>query len=350
VSEFATNSDDLAATLKVRECALLPGSVHDGLMGKLIDGRWSTDWYKSDDKGHFVREETKFRGSVSADGSSGFRAEPGRYHLYVSLACPWAHRTLVARALLRLESAISISIVHPHMGDDGWEFGEFPGAIADSLHGARYLHEVYTRAKADYSGRVTVPVLWDKQTETIVCNESRLVLRMLSREFQQFAGVQRELCPAEQTAAIDAEIDALYGPVNNGVYRAGFAVKQSAYEGAVHELFAALDGYEARLQKQRFLLGPQLTEADICFFTTLLRFDPVYHYHFKCNLRRLGDYPALFGYLRDVYQTPGVAETCNFEHIKHHYFTSHPTVNPTRIVPVGPAVHLTGKHDREQLG
>ncbi|HYP99236.1 MAG TPA: glutathione S-transferase family protein [Polyangiaceae bacterium] len=319
-------------------------------MGKLIDGQWSTEWYKADDKGHFVREETKFRGAVTADGSSGFRAEPGRYHLYVSLACPWAHRTLVARALKGLESAISISVVHPHMGDNGWEFGEFPGATGDGLHGARYLYEVYTRAKSDYSGRVTVPVLWDKQTETIVCNESRLILRMLSREFDAFAGATRVLCSDEQKAAIDAEIDALYMPVNNGVYRAGFAVKQSAYELAVHELFTALDGYEARLQKQRFLLGPTLTEADICFFTTLLRFDPVYHYHFKCNLRRLSDCPALFGYLRDIYQTPGVAETCNLEHIKHHYFTSHPNVNPTRIVPVGPVIDLNAAHDRARLG
>jgi glutathionyl-hydroquinone reductase len=318
-------------------------------MGKLIDGQWSNEWYKADDKGHFVREETHFRGAVRADGSSGFPAESGRYHLYVSLACPWAHRTLIARALKRLDSAISVSVVHPHMGENGWEFAEFPGTVGDTLHGARYLYEVYTRAKADYSGRVTVPVLWDKQTESIVCNDSRLILRMLSREFDRFADAQVELCPAEQTAAIDAEIDALYAPVNNGVYRAGFAVKQSAYESAVRELFAALDGYEARLQKSRFLLGTQLSEADICFFTTLLRFDPVYHYHFKCNLRRLSDYPALFGYLRDVYQTAGVAETCNLEHIKHHYFTSHPNVNPNRIVPVGPLLDLAEKHGRENL-
>lgn len=318
-------------------------------MGKLIDGKWSTEWYKADDKGHFVREETKFRGAVTADGSSGFRAEAGRYHLYVSLACPWAHRTLVARALKRLEDKISVSVVHPHMGDNGWEFGEFPGATGDALHGARYLHEVYTRGKADYTGRVTVPVLWDKQTETIICNESRLVLRMLSREFDAFAGAARDLCPAELEPAIDAEIDALYMPVNNGVYRAGFAVKQGAYETAVSELFAALDAYDARLQKQRFLLGSTLTEADVCFFTTLLRFDPVYQYHFKCNLRRLADYSALFGYLRDIYQTPGVAETCNLEHIKHHYFTSHPQVNPTRIVPVGPVIDLRAPHDRARL-
>lgn len=319
-------------------------------MGKLIDGQWSTEWYQSDDKGHFVREETKFRDTVSADGSSGFRAEPGRYHLYVSFACPWAHRTLVARALKRLEDVISISVVHPHMADSGWEFADFPGATGDTLHGARYLYEIYTRARANYSGRVTVPVLWDKRTETIVCNESRMILRMLATEFDAFAGASLELCPLQKKAAIDAEIDALYTPVNNGVYRAGFAVKQGAYETAVRELFAALDQYETRLSKQRFLLGTSLTEADICFFTTLLRFDAVYHYHFKCNLRRLSDYPALFGYLRDLYQTPGVAETCNFEHIKHHYYTSHPQVNPTRIVPVGPLLDLSRPHDRERLG
>ena len=323
---------------------------HDAAMGKLIDGRWTNHWVQTSDKGDFVREETKFHGTVTADGSSGLRAEAGRYHLYVSLACPWAHRTLVARRLKRLEDAISVSVVHPHMGDDGWEFGDFPGATPDAIHGARYLYEIYTKAKPDYTGRVTVPVLWDKQEQTIVCNESRLILRMLAREFDAFGDARVELCPSDQQTAIDAQIDALYGPVNNGVYRAGFAVKQSAYEAAVHELFAALDAYEERLSKQRFLLGSQLTEADICFFTTLLRFDPVYHYHFKCNVKRLHDYPALIGYLRDIYQTPGIAETCNIEHIKHHYFTSHPTVNPTRIIPVGPELGLLTPHGRERLG
>ena len=319
-------------------------------MGKLIDGEWRTDWYNADEKGHFVREETKFRGSVSADGSSGFRAQPSRYHLYVSLACPWAHRTLIARRLKRLEDVIGISVVHPHMAENGWEFAEFPGSTPDTLHGARYLHEIYTRAKPDYTGRVTVPVLWDTRTNGIVCNESRLILRMLGREFDAWGDASVDLCPREREASIDGAIDALYGPVNNGVYRAGFAVKQSAYESAVNELFSALDGYEATLSQQRFLLGSQLTEADICLFTTLLRFDPVYQYHFKCNLRRLRDYPALFGYLRDIYQTPGVAETCNLVHIKHHYYTSHPTINPNQIVPVGPALDLLEPHGRERLG
>ena len=315
-------------------------------MGKLIDGQWTNQQIPTNEKGDFLREETKFRDVVTADGSSGLRAEAGRYHLYVSLACPWAHRTLLGRRLKQLENAISISVVHPHMGDNGWEFGTFPGSTPDPIHGARYLHEVYTHAVPDYTGRVTVPVLWDKQTSRIVCNESRLILRMLAREFDAFGDASVELCPSDQQADIDREIDALYEPVNNGVYRAGFATTQSAYEAAVRRLFSALDSYEARLAQQRFLLGERLSEADLCLFTTLLRFDPVYHYHFKCNLKRLSDYPALFGYLRDIYQTPGVSETCNLEHIKHHYFTSHPTVNPTRIVPLGPVLDLLAPHDR----
>ncbi|HEX3774482.1 MAG TPA: glutathione S-transferase family protein [Polyangiaceae bacterium] len=319
-------------------------------MGKLIEGKWSNEWYQATPKGDFVRDETMFRNAVTADGSSGFRAEAGRYHLYVSLACPWAHRTLIARQLKGLQNAITVSVVHPHMAENGWEFGEFPGSTPDTLFGAKYLYEIYTRAKRDYTGRVTVPVLWDKQSATIVNNESRQILRMLDHEFGAFAEhAEANLCPGELASAIDAEIDALYMPVNNGVYRAGFAVRQGAYETAVHELFSALDGYEARLDGQRFLLGEQLSEADICFFTTLLRFDPVYHYHFKCNLRRIADYRALSGYLRDIYQTPGVAEVCNIEQIKHHYFTSHPTINPNKIIPLGPPLDLRAPHGRENL-
>lgn len=318
-------------------------------MGKLVDGVWTNEWYAADDRGHFVRDETRFHNTVMADGSNGFAAEPKRYHLYVSLACPWAHRTLLGRRLKRLESAISISIVHPHMGENGWEFRDYPGSVPDSVNGAKYLYEVYTKAKKDYTGRVTVPVLWDRQQETIVCNDSRMILRMLTREFEQFADRSRDLCPRDLEAAIDAEIDALYRPVNNGVYRAGFATKQSAYEEAVRELFKALDGYEDRLRQQRYLLGSRFTEADICFFTTLLRFDPVYYFHFKCNVRRILDYPALFAYLRDIYQMPGVAELCNFDHIKHHYFTSHPGVNPNGIIPVGPLVDLMAPHQRGRL-
>jgi putative glutathione S-transferase len=318
-------------------------------MGKLVDGVWMNEWYDSDERGHFVRDETRFHNSVLASGSNGFAAEANRYHLYVSLACPWAHRALLGRRLKRLDSVISLSIVHPHMGDSGWQFADYPGSLPDTVNGASYLYEVYTRAKKDYTGRVTVPVLWDKHQETIVCNDSRMILRMLTREFEAFADRSKDLCPRDLEEQIDREIDALYGPVNNGVYRAGFATKQSAYEEAVRELFAALDGYEDRLRRQRYLLGSRFTEADVCFFTTLLRFDAVYHYHFKCNIRRILDYPALFAYLRDIYQMPGVAELCNFDHIKRHYFTSHPRVNPNGIVPVGPLVDLMAPHQRGRL-
>jgi glutathionyl-hydroquinone reductase len=318
-------------------------------MGKLVDGIWINEWYGSDARGHFVRDETRFHNTVMASGESGFSAEAGRYHLYVSLACPWAHRVLIGRRLKRLESAISLSITHPHMGENGWELGPYPGSLPDSVNGAKFLHEIYTKAKKDYTGRVTVPVLWDKQAGTIVCNDSRMILRMLSREFERFADRSKDLCPRELEAAIDREIDALYGPVNNGVYRAGFATTQQAHEEAVRELFAALDGYEDRLRRQRYLLGTRFTEADICFFTTLLRFDPVYHFHFKCNLRRILDYPALFAYLRDIYQLPGIAELCNFDHIKRHYYTSHPHLNPTGIIPVGPVIDLMSPHQRARL-
>lgn len=318
-------------------------------MGKLVEGLWVNEWYASDAKGHFVRDETKFHNTVMADGSNGYAAEAGRYHLYVSLACPWAHRTLIARRLKGLEDVISVSIVHPHMGEQGWEFADYPGALPDTVNGAQFLHQIYTKAKPDYSGRVTVPVLWDKHQHTIVCNDSRMILRMLSREFAEFADPSRDLCPRALEADIEREIDALYRPVNNGVYRAGFAVTQAAYEEAVRELFARLDDYERRLTGQRYLVGATLSEADICFFTTLLRFDCVYHYHFKCNLRRISEYPALFGYLRDIYQTGLIAEICNFDHIKHHYFTSHAHINPNRIVPLGPVQDLSSAHTRHLL-
>jgi glutathionyl-hydroquinone reductase len=318
-------------------------------MGKLVKGLWLDEWYASDAKGHFVRDETQFHQVVMADGSSGHAAEAGRYHLYVSLACPWAHRTLIARQLKGLQDTISLSIVHPHMGEQGWELADYPGTLPDTVNHARYLHEVYTKAKPDYSGRVTVPVLWDKHQQTIVCNDSRMLLRMLAREFDAFADSDVDLCPRELEADIDRAIDELYGPVNNGVYRAGFAVTQEAHEQAVRELFDALDDYERRLARQRFLLGSRFTEADICFFTTLLRFDVVYHYHFKCNVRRVADYPALFGYLRDIYQMPGIADICSFDHIKRHYFTSHPHINPSRIIPLGPEQDLWEPAQRGSL-
>jgi glutathionyl-hydroquinone reductase len=316
-------------------------------MGKLVKGVWIDQWYGSDEKGRFVRDETQFHQTILADGSSGHAAESGRYHLYVSLACPWAHRALLARGLKGLQQVISLSIVHPHMGAQGWELTEYPGTVPDPVNHARYLHEVYTKAKPDYTGRVTVPVLWDKQRQTIVCNDSRMILRMLSRELDAFAEQAIDLCPSELETDIDRVIDELYGPVNNGVYRAGFATSQDAHEEAVRELFHALDGYERRLRASRFLLGARFTEADICLFTTLLRFDAVYYVHFKCNVRRIADYPALFAYLRDIYQRPGVAELCNFDHIKHHYYTSHPHINPQGLIPLGPEQDLWAPAGRE---
>lgn len=316
-------------------------------MGKLVKGVWVDQWYGSDEKGRFVRDETQFHQAILADGSSGHAAESGRYHLYVSLACPWAHRALLARGLKGLQQAISLSVVHPHMGAQGWELTEYPGAVPDPVNHARYLHEVYTKAKPDYTGRVTVPVLWDKQRQTIVCNDSRMLLRMLSRELDAFAEQAIDLCPSELETDIDRVIDELYGPVNNGVYRAGFATRQDAYEEAVRELFHALDGYERRLRSSRFLLGARFTEADICLFTTLLRFDAVYYGHFKCNVRRIADYPALFAYLRDIYQLPGVADLCNFDHIKRHYYTSHPHINPQGLIPLGPEQDLWAPAERE---
>ncbi len=316
----------------------------------MVDGRWTTEWYTPDEQGRFQRQATTFRDRVSSDGSTPFAAEPGRYHLYVSWACPWAHRTLIGRKLKRLEGAISISVVDAYMGEHGWSFSNADGAIADDVNGAEHLWQIYAKAKPDYTGFVTVPVLWDKQTSTIVNNESREILRMLDLDMDAFADASVCLCPPDLREAIDREIDALYEPINNGVYRAGFAATQQAYDEAVSQVFAALDRYEARLAKSRYLFGSRLTEADICLFTTLVRFDVVYHFHFKCNLRRLRDYPNLWGFVRDVYQTPGVAETCNFEHIKRHYYTSHEGVNPTRIIPKGPIIDFDEPHRRAELG
>ncbi len=315
-------------------------------MGRLVDGKWSNEWYRPDASGHFVRGQTSFRDRITADGSSGFPAEAGRYHLYVSLACPWAHRTLIVRALKKLAGAISVSVVDPFMGEHGWAFSDGPGCVRDPVGGADYLWQVYGRARPDYTGRVTVPVLWDRQRGTIVNNESREILRMLDAELDAIGDGSVTLCPEAQKAQIDATIDALYAPVNNGVYRAGFATTQAAYDEAVTLLFAALDGWDAVLGQRRYLCGDALTEADVCFFTTLVRFDAVYHGHFKCNLRRIADYPNLGGYLRDVYQTPGVAGTCDLDHIKQHYYRSHETINPTRIVPRGPVLDLTAPHGR----
>jgi len=315
----------------------------------LVDGEWKTErqWQNTD--GRFVRSTTSFRDWITADGSSGFPAEAGRYHLYIAWACPWAHRTAIMRKLKGLEDVIGLSAVGSFMGEDGWAFYDEPGVIPDAVNGAHYLREVYAKADPGYTGRVTTPVLWDRETETIVNNESREVIRMLDTEFDEFSAADAHFLPDDLRDEIDATIDAIYEPINNGVYRSGFATRQEAYEGAVTELFDALDHWEGVLSTRRYLCGDRLTEADWCLFPTLVRFDSVYHGHFKCNLRRIVDYPNLWGYSKDLYQQPGVAETVNMYHIKKHYYRSHNSINPTRIVPKGPILDFTEPHDRERL-
>lgn len=317
-------------------------------LGVLKEGKWLSDRAQEDDQGRFIRPSTTFRNWITADGSSGFKAESDRYHLYVSLACPWAHRTLIMRQLKGLTDAISISIVDPVIDGNGWEFSNAPGCIPDTVNHKQYLWEIYAEAEPNYTGRVTVPVLWDKQTQAIVNNESREIIRMLDTEFNAISSTKIDLYPADLQAQIEQTIDAIYQPINNGVYRAGFATTQAAYEEGVTELFDALDHWEQVLNGQRYLCGDRMTEADICMFTTLLRFDPVYYVHFKCNLHRIMDYSNLWGYLRDLYQHPEVKQTCNLDHIKQHYYKSHPKVNPTRIVPKGPILDLDGEHGRDR--
>ena len=325
-------------------------------MGLLVNGEWRDEWYDTESTGgEFVRQDAAFRNWVTADGApgpsgeGGFRAEAGRYHLYVSLACPWAHRTLIFRALQGLENAISVSVVHPHMLENGWEFaaceaGDY--AAGDPLFGSDYLYQVYLRAKADYSGRVTVPVLWDKQRGTIVSNESADIIRMLNSAFAALSPSAADYYPAALREEIDAINARVYQRVNNGVYRCGFATTQKAYEKAFGELFEALDWLDACLATRRYLVGERITEADWRLFTTLLRFDPVYVGHFKANLRRIRDYPQLSGYTRELYQVPGVAPTVHLGHIKQHYYYSHHMINPTRVVPVGPELDLETPHGR----
>jgi glutathionyl-hydroquinone reductase len=315
-------------------------------MGLLIDGRWHDQWYDTKSTGGaFKRQESAFRNRVTADGSSGFKAEPGRYHLYVSLACPWAHRTLIFRKLKKLEDVISVSVVEPLMLENGWELA--PGA--DPVNGKSFLYQVYTEVKPDMTGRVTVPVLWDKHKRTIVNNESAEIIRMLNSEFNAFGDASLDFYPEELRAEID-EINAyVYDRVNNGVYKTGFATEQGVYEAAFDRLFEALDTLEERLGTRRWLVGDRQTEADWRLFTTLVRFDPVYVGHFKCNLRRIRDYPNLSNYLRDLYQTGGVKETVSLDHIKRHYYGSHKTINPTGIVPKGPALGYDAPHDRDRF-
>jgi putative glutathione S-transferase len=317
--------------------------------GIMIKGKWTTSENRSDSSGKFNEIPTTFRDRVTADGSGGFKAEPGRYHLYVALACPWAHRSLLVREIKGLNDVISVSIVDPVMGDKGWEFSEAPGAIPDSVNHAQYLQEVYLKADSQYTGRVTVPVLWDKQTQTIVNNESREIMRMLDTEFAELAAREIDLYPRDLQQKIDETIDAIYLPINAGVYRAGFATSQAAYEEAVTELFEHLDRWETVLGQQRYLCGDRLTEADICMFTTLYRFDPVYYGHFKCNLRRIIDYPNLWNYLKDLYQRPEFKATCNLDHIKCGYYRSMTDINPNRIVPKGPSIDFNEPHDRNSF-
>jgi putative glutathione S-transferase len=325
-------------------------------MGLLIKGRWHDQWYDTrKSKGEFLRTNSQFRNWITADGSagpsgeSGFPAEAGRYHLYVSLACPWAHRTLIFRVLKSLEDIIPVSIVHPYMLDKGWVFDDWKGETADSLYGFNCLHQLYTMANPDYSGRVTVPVLWDSEQETIVSNESSEIIRMLNSAFDDFTPVKTDYYPEELRNEIDSINSRIYETLNNGVYRCGFATTQKAYETAFTELFACLDELESRLSKQRFLIGNRITEADWRLFTTLIRFDAVYYSHFKTNLRRISDYPELYAYTRDLYQQPGIKQTVNLEHIKQHYYYSHETINPTRIVPEGPKLNFEEPHKRDEL-
>jgi putative glutathione S-transferase len=319
-------------------------------MGLLIDGVWKDQWYDTKSSGgRFVRQSAQFRDRVTADGSSGFKAESGRYHLYVSYACPWAHRTLIYRKLKGLKDHISVSVVNPLMLEHGWTFDAADGVIPDPIVGAHYLHEIYTAAKPDYSGRVTVPVLWDKETGTIVNNESSEIIRFFDSEFDDVGGSGPRFCPPELESDIDAVNEFVYGSINNGVYKCGFATTQEAYEEAVKALFSALDQIDLRLSGSRYLVGETITEADWRLFTTLLRFDPVYVGHFKCNIRRLVDYPNLWGYTRELYQVPGVADTVNMVHIKDHYYRSHGSINPSGVVPAGPEIDFTEPHGRENV-
>lgn len=324
-------------------------------MGQLIDGRWQDQWYDTSKDGRFQRENAQRRNWITADGSpgpsgeGGFRAEAGRYHLYVSLACPWAHRTLIYRQLKGLESLIDVSVVSWLMLENGWTFDKALGSTGDQLDALDFLHQRYTKDDPHYTGRVTVPLLWDKHERRIVSNESAEIIRMFNSAFDDLTGNQLDLYPAPLRAEIDALNERIYPAINNGVYRAGFATTQEAYEEAFTTLFAELDYLEGRLGQQRYLAGEHLTEADIRLFTTLIRFDAIYHGHFKCNLRRLADYPNLSGWLRELYQLEGVAGTVNLEHIKNHYYCSHRTINPTGIVPLGPQQDFNAAHGRGYL-
>ncbi len=326
-------------------------------MGQLVDGTWHKGWIDtSKSGGKFERSESHFRNWVTADGSAGptgeggFKAEPDRYHLYVSLACPWAHRTLIFRKLKGLDDLIPVSIVHSYMGEEGWSFdADEAGATGDRLYDQSYLRDIYLKADPNATTRVTVPVLWDRKRETIVSNESAEIIRMFNSAFDGITGNTSDYWPGDLREAIEPVNARIYDTLNNGVYKSGFATTQRAYDGAVQPLFDTLDWLEQRLSANRYLMGDRITEADWRLFTTLIRFDKVYHGHFKCNRARILDYPNLWAYTRELYQWPGVAETVNFDHITHHYYRSHESVNPHRIVPIGPDLNLTAPHGRESL-
>ena len=322
-------------------------------MGLLVNGQWQDKWYDTDNnQGEFKREAAQLRNWVTEDGSAGqsgdagFKAEKGRYHLYVSLACPWAHRTLIFRHLKGLEDYISVSVVSPDMLEHGWTFDKDNHSTGDALFDSEFMHQIYTRNKADYSGRVTVPVLWDKKTQRIVSNESAEIIRMFNSAFNALTGNERDFYPQSLRSEIDEVNEFVYHNINNGVYRAGFATTQEAYTEAFDDLFTALDKIERRLTANRYLVGDTLTEADWRLFTTLIRFDSVYVGHFKCNLRTIESYPAISNYLRELYQIEGVSKTVDFYHIKRHYYFSHTMINPTQVVPKGPDIDYARPHNR----
>ncbi|WP_170344816.1 glutathione S-transferase family protein [Ruegeria atlantica] len=325
-------------------------------MGLLVEGKWHDNWYDTKSTGGaFKRGAAQFRNWLTADGDAGpsgkggFKAEPGRYHLYVSYACPWAHRTLIFRELKGLSDLISVSVVHPDMLDQGWTFEtDGHGATGDDLYGLSFAHQIYTKADPAYSGRVTVPILWDKRQETIVSNESSEIIRMFNSAFDGITGNTDDYWPEAMRDEIEEVNARIYSDVNNGVYKSGFATSQAAYDAAVGPLFDTLDWLEDRLTRNRYLMGGRITEADWRLFTTLIRFDPVYHLHFKCNKRRLIDYPNLWSYTRELYQWPGVAPTVNMTHIVRHYHYSHDSINPYRIIPVNPVLDYAKPHRRDQ--
>jgi putative glutathione S-transferase len=325
-------------------------------MSLMVNGELRGNWHEEEvEEGEFVRKDSVFRNWITPDGSAGpsgdggFEAEPGRYHLYVSHACPWSHRTTIFRVLKKIEDVVSMSVVHPYMSQKGWRFKDYPGATPDTANGCHYLYEVYKLAQPDYTGIVQVPVLWDKHRKIIVNNESSEIIRMFNSAFERYADTRTDYYRDSLRESINEVNQSIYDTVNNGVYRCGFATSQRAYEAAFARLFATLDELEASLERQRYLIGSQLTEADWRLFPTLVRFDPVYYSHFKCNLRRIVDYPNLSNYMRDLYQHPGIAETVYFDQIKHHYYTSHPDINPNGIVPKGPAMDLNASHDRDRF-